>query len=128
MMYIQKSHFYILLLAIIGLAACKTSQAVPDSGERFSLSGNNPFWTAEISTSGIVFEELGKTAITYPYTPSVRAGDRINFVLAKDQAGNDRRIRISLTETPCMDRMAGGKQPYQAEVELDGKLYLGCAK
>ncbi|MEN0006715.1 MAG: hypothetical protein AAF798_21355 [Bacteroidota bacterium] len=120
--------YFVLLVGLLGVCGCKSSQPAAGSGERFTLSGNSPFWTVEISTEGITFEELGKQIVAYPYKPSVRAGDRINFVFAKDASGNDRRIRISLTKSPCLDRMVGGEQPYQAEVELDGKTYLGCGK
>ncbi|MCI5081771.1 MAG: hypothetical protein MRY78_08770 [Saprospiraceae bacterium] len=119
---------YLSVLSIIlFFASCKTTNN--SAGSLFTLSGNNPFWTAEITKSGIIFEELGVGKVTYPFRESENSGDLTIFLTSKMINGEKNWLKITLVETPCQDYLAGSKRlPYKAEVEKDGKIYYGCGR
>ena len=116
--------FALLLLACF---SCKTTQ--PSGNNVYTLSGNNPFWSAEISKTGIVFEELGKDKIAYPYKDGESSGDRTIFLTNKVIDGSKSWLKITLVKKPCTDYLAGSKEsPYQVELDRDGIIYYGCGK
>jgi uncharacterized membrane protein/heat shock protein HslJ len=93
----------------------------------FRASGNEPFWDVQISESGIIFSELGKPKIPFPYSiPESHGFRRVYASKTKDPAQH--HIQISVTEKRCIDTMSGEHFSFAAQVNLDDRKYMGCAR
>ena len=96
-------------------------------GIAFRASGNEPFWDVEISENGIVFSQLGKPRIVFPYAqPDVSDTMRVYRSITKERLQH--RIEIALHEKRCIDSMSGERFSFAAQVSLDGRKYVGCAR
>jgi uncharacterized membrane protein/heat shock protein HslJ len=96
-------------------------------GIAFRASGNEPFWDVQISESGIIFAELGKPKIIFPYAiPESHGFQRV--YASKTEEPTQHHIQISVTEKRCIDTMAGEHFSFAAQVNLDGRSYMGCAR
>ena len=96
-------------------------------GIAFWASGNEPFWNVQISENGIVFSQLGQPGTTFPYTqPDLSETSRVYRSITKDPPQH--RIEIALHEKRCIDSMSGEHFSFAAQVSLDGRKYLGCAR
>jgi putative lipoprotein len=96
-------------------------------GIAFRAYGNEPFWDVEISENGIVFSQLGQPRTAFPYTlPDLSETSRVYRSITKEPPQH--RIEISLREKRCIDSMSGEHFSFAAQVKLDGRRYVGCAK
>ena len=116
-----------IIFSLILFSACKTSQK-GIAGETISCEGKNPFWTATINSESIVFQILGKEAITYPAVDAVSSKDRTVYVTTSTINGERSILRISLIKEACVVSSVSEQKPYRAEVEKDGVSFIGCAK
>jgi uncharacterized membrane protein len=93
-------------------------------GFEFRASGNEPFWNVVISKDAMVFSELAKPRLAFPYAqPSISPG-RWGYT-----SKNDRRsIEIIIYEVRCIDSMSGEHFSFAAKVVLNGRTYTGCAR
>jgi uncharacterized membrane protein len=90
----------------------------------FRASGNEPFWNVVISKDAVVFSELGKPRLAFPYVePRVSAG---RWWYSSKNDG--RSIEIIIDEIRCIDSMSGEHFSFAAKVVLDGRTYTGCAR
>lgn len=120
-------HF--LIFACLGFLFTACSTTKQSGSQLFTLSGNNPFWSAEISEGGITFEELGREKVSYPYVKGETSNDRTIFLTSKKINGEKNWLKITLVKKPCQENIAGTKKlPYQVEVEKDGRTFYGCGK
>ena len=93
-------------------------------GFEFRASGNEPFWNVVISKDAMVFSELGKPALTFPYAqPRVSAG-RWGYSSKTDGTS----IEIIVDEIRCVDSMSGEHFSFAAKVVLNDGTYAGCAR
>jgi uncharacterized membrane protein/heat shock protein HslJ len=96
-------------------------------GIAFRASGNEPFWDVEISENGMVFSQLGQQRIAFSYAPpDFYQTSRVYRSITKKHPQH--RIEIALLEERCIDSMSGEHFSFAAQVSLDGRKYLGCAK
>ena len=93
----------------------------------FRASGNEPFWNVQISENNIVFSEMGKPHLTFPYAHPEVSDDRWVFV-SKIKKPTQHDIQISITEKRCADTMSGEHFSFTAQVSFDGLKYVGCAR
>ncbi|MCH2081836.1 MAG: hypothetical protein MK226_05560 [Saprospiraceae bacterium] len=120
-------HFLIFACCGFLLTACLTTKK--NSDLFFTLSGNNPFWSAEISKEGIIFEELGREKVHYPYVKGETSNDRTIYLSSKKINGEKNWLKITLIKKTCQENLAGTKKfPYQVEIEKDGRTFYGCGK
>lgn len=93
----------------------------------FRASGNEPFWDAQISESRIVFSEMGKPQLSFPFAhPEVSDHRWVFFSRMKEPAQHD--LQISITEKKCIDTMSGEHFSFASQVNLDDNQYVGCAR
>jgi uncharacterized membrane protein/heat shock protein HslJ len=96
-------------------------------GIEFRASGNEPFWNVTISRNGIMFSELGKPKIIFPFAPPTLSGNRSIYSSRAVQPA-PLGIEIIIDERRCMDSMSGEHFSFTVQVSLDGRKYLGCAR
>ncbi len=117
-----------LLIYDLRHAATESAGCFDDlSRLEFRASGNEPFWSLEISQRGLAFSEMGQEGRTlFPYAPPGSTNGRI--VYQSQTGGNTpRSIGISLDERPCSDTMVDSYFSFSATVEIDGRVLNGCA-
>ena len=81
----------------------------------------------DILRSGIVFSDFGRSVkLVFPYAkPTVSDGQwRYVSIIEGDE---EHRIVIDIERDGCNDTMSGAYFSLLAEVEVDGRTYLGCA-
>jgi len=93
-------------------------------GFEFRASGNEPFWNVVISKDAVVFSELDKPPLTFPYAePRVCAG---SWGYSSKTDGTS--IEIFIDEIRCVDSMSGEHFSFAVKVILDGRAYTGCGR
>jgi putative lipoprotein len=93
----------------------------------FRARGNEPFWSAEISQSGIVFSDFGRSQkLIFPYVRPTTSPGRWTYT--SSIAGTERhRIEILVEENSCTDTMSGAYFTFVVDMVVDGRTYTGCA-
>lgn len=97
------------------------------AGIEFRASGNEPFWNVQISESGIIFSQLGKPKLMFPYAPSSASGGWQAYSSRIDEPVQH-GIEIALREKRCIDSMSGEHFSFAAQVSIDSHMYAGCAR
>ena len=90
-------------------------------------SGNEPFWNITISTNEIIFSEWDKPKIVFPHVPPSVSGNRCVY-FSRTLEPTPYGIEIVIDEKPCIDSMSGEYFSFAAQVSLDGRQYMGCAR
>jgi uncharacterized membrane protein/heat shock protein HslJ len=93
----------------------------------FRASGNEPFWNVQISESGILFSEMGKPQLNFPFVHP-KVSDRKWVFLSKIQSPTQHDIQVSIDEKRCIDSMSGEHFSFTAQVTLDGVQFMGCTR
>jgi putative lipoprotein len=93
-------------------------------GVAFRASGNEPFWSIEITTIDMTLERPGEEPVRFPYSP---AADSAGLRVYSSSLPSGTTLRLAIQETRCQDGMSGFWFPYAAELRLDGATMLGCA-
>jgi uncharacterized membrane protein/heat shock protein HslJ len=96
-------------------------------GVAFRGSGNEPFWDVDISENGIIFTQFGQPKIVFPCAPP-DISDTRRVYLSSTKKRPQHRIEIALDEKRCIDSMSGEYFSFAAQVSLDGRKYMGCAR
>lgn len=131
-----------IIFSILLLFSCKTTKLEPSkeledesmitkSESYFRATGNEPFWSIDISTSSIQFKGVDKdNYFNAPHVEPVRAMDaNVKMYVATTEKGS---IRVSIAQNECIDTMSGIKYNYSVTVEITiGKkneptIYSGC--
>jgi uncharacterized membrane protein/heat shock protein HslJ len=97
------------------------------AGIEFRASGNEPFWNVTISRDEIMFSELGKPKIIFPHAPPKLSENRYVYS-SKTVEPSPYGIQITVDEKRCIDSMSGEHLSFSAQVSLDGRKYIGCAR
>jgi putative lipoprotein len=93
----------------------------------FRARGNEPFWSVDILQSGIVFSDFGRSMkLAFPYTKAKMSDGKWRYV-SIIKGDEDHRIVIDIERESCSDTMSGAYFSLLAEVEVDGRTYVGCA-
>ncbi len=93
-------------------------------GFEFRASGNEPCWNVVISKDGMVFSELGKPRITFPYAPPRISADKTIYS-SQTKEGS---LLVTIDESHCIDSMSGEHFSFAARVVLNGRTYTGCGR
>ncbi len=93
----------------------------------FRARGNDPFWGVDIATTGITFSDFGRSLkLSFPYVgPDVSPGKWRYTATTLDDG--EHRITIDIEQDVCNDSMSGAYFTFTAEVDVDGRPYVGCA-
>ena len=117
-----------LLLFELRRAGIETRGCAEDlTGMAFLASGNEPFWNVEISENEIAFSQLGQPRIAFPYAPPHLSGTS-RIYRSSTKGHPPHHMEITLHEKRCIDSMSGEHFSFAAQVNLDGRKYMGCAK
>ena len=96
------------------------------TGIAFRASGNEPFWHIRVTRDSIVFSTPGAPELEFPGASPHR--DRLGWSYKTETKDLETRtIRLTVQEGPCTDTMVGALYSWRARVELDGRIYEGCA-
>jgi uncharacterized membrane protein len=117
-----------LLIFDLRHAATESAGCFDDlSRLEFRASGNEPFWSLEISQRGLAFSEMGQEGRTlFPYAAPSSTNGRLVYQ-SRTGGNTPRSIGVSLDERPCNDTMADARFSFSATVEIDGRVLNGCA-
>ncbi len=96
-------------------------------GIDFRASGNEPVWNVTISRNEIIFSELGKRKIIFPHVSPRLSGNRYLYP-SRTGEPSPHGIEIIIDEKRCIDSMSGEYFSFAAQVSLDGRKYVGCAR
>lgn len=118
----------LLFLLPFGFSGCKTSDPLAGAGDRYSCTGNNPFWKLDISTEEISFVFLSGEKEVFPYKAPVTSDNRKLFVTSREVDDGKSWLKISIEESSCFNSVAGKKFPFKVEVDKDGELFYGCGE
>ncbi len=93
----------------------------------FRARGNEPFWHVDVSRKGIAFSDVGRSLkLVFPYAKPEFSDGRWRYVSAIE-GDEEHTIVIDIEREQCNDTMSGAYFSLLAEVEMDGRTYLGCA-
>jgi len=129
-------YYCLLLFLALSLPACGPGTKPIASSRGMSLqqapafrcTGTEPFWSIDISESGITFQTPDAGPVTYPFTPPINKGDVIEFFTSLGSGGDQSTLKIILRPGTCSDGMSDTVYPYSVEAALDGRSLRGCAK
>ncbi|WP_427790714.1 COG3650 family protein [Brevundimonas diminuta] len=95
-----------------------------DLDQPVRVLGNEPFWTVEIKSDGLIYSGLDRAEQKAANPGPTLQGNLASWA-AKTEAGND--LAITLTATDCSDGMSDRTYPLTAKVEIGGETLTGCA-
>ena len=93
----------------------------------FWALGNEPFWSLQVSAAeGVAeFSRLGASTVRLGYAPpSLEDDGRVTRYFFP----GEQRLKVTFTEEPCTDTMAGNPYGYTAVIEFAGATYRGCGQ
>lgn len=86
-------------------------------------SGNEPFWSVQISAKGLVLERPGEPPLALPYLEEQLPEGRLYFSSEAD----GQRLSLWLAPQRCRDDMSGAVRHLSAELRLNEQRFTGCA-
>lgn len=87
--------------------------------------GNEPFWAATVSTTGMVWKQPAAPAqITLGELQSEDAEGTVSY----RARGEGHALELFVDFQPCRDSMSGEYFAFSARAILDGKEFKGCAR
>lgn len=93
-------------------------------GLLYRATGNEPFWSVDVSPLDLVFNRPDADPIVFPFAAPVDSGGA-RVYSSTVPAGPT--LRLTLEEVRCQDGMSGFWFPFRAEVSIDGETMTGCA-
>ncbi|MFC1660467.1 hypothetical protein ACFL3S_03225 [Gemmatimonadota bacterium] len=92
----------------------------------FWAGGNEPFWSASVSTRGLELQRLGQEALFWVKTRVESEGASL-LISTDSPEGNQEGPLLVLRKDPCRDSMSGAYFGYSAQLFLRGDTLSGCA-
>lgn len=97
------------------------------SGNEFRAAGDRPLWIADLRDDGIYVHNYDRMAqLIFPRNEPINLGNGWEWNSRVSGLG-DHRLALRIQKLSCRDRH-GIEYEYQAEMVLDGKPYVGCAR
>lgn len=93
-------------------------------GFHYRASGNEPFWSAEISDRGMVLKRLGKSDLFWRDLHQDTVGHGFRYC---GPESIEPPFEIEINEAGCRDSMSGAFFGYTAALRLGGEVLTGCA-
>ncbi len=100
-----------------------TPIAIPAKGESYKAKGTEPFWSADISATGVVLSRPGDAGVK-TLTFSTTQSDKWALVTISGVKGD---FFINLVKGACSDGMSETKYTYKATVLVGSETLTGCA-
>ncbi|PIY07702.1 MAG: hypothetical protein COZ18_16065 [Flexibacter sp. CG_4_10_14_3_um_filter_32_15] len=99
----------------------------------FKSFGTEPFWSAEVRKSGILFSKYGLDSITFKYVEPLGAESRpIEYFMTyflEDQDGKPAQlIAKKAVDCGCSDGMSDKDYSYHTFFLYDNQMFEGCGK
>jgi len=85
----------------------------------FRAYGNEPFWSAELSSTGLVLRRMGESDLYWESPPEERVGTSVIYTY------ND--VSLEVTPEPCRDSMSGAFFGHTAHLRFRSEKFFGCA-
>ncbi|MBB2495184.1 COG3650 family protein [Aquipseudomonas ullengensis] len=86
-------------------------------------SGNEPDWSMNITSQGLVLYRPGQEPLALPYLEEQLPDGR--FAISSE--ANGQRLDLWVAPQRCSNSMSGAVQHLSAELRLDGQVLRGCA-
>ncbi|WP_337955302.1 hypothetical protein [Pseudomonas sp.] len=86
-------------------------------------SGNEPFWSLDVSPHGLVLTRPDHAPLALPYLEERLPEGRWHL----SSEANDLRLSLWLTPQRCVDDMSGAVRHLSAELRLGEQRFTGCA-
>ncbi|WP_375562503.1 COG3650 family protein [Bernardetia sp. OM2101] len=99
----------------------------------FKSFGTEPFWSAEVRKSGILFSKYGLDSITFEYVEPKAAESRpIEYFMTyflEDQDGKQAQLVVKKgEECACSDGMSDKDYGYHTFFLYDNQMFEGCGE
>lgn len=123
--------FTILFAFAFIVFACGTKKNLYQNSfnqDMFECTGTEPFWNISMEPDVIVFHALGADKVYFPYRDAIEKDGQLIFKTFLQEGNKSTRLQLTLTKEQCSDNMSDETYPFTAIVEMDGKVYNGCAK
>ena len=91
----------------------------------FRAKGNEPFWSVDVTPSGVILTRPEKETLTFEYQPLDKAEDGTRTF--KSELLNDGKIELTLVPGKCSDGMSDTVYGWNATAIVDGEQLKGCA-
>ncbi|WP_338769037.1 hypothetical protein WAF17_09050 [Bernardetia sp. ABR2-2B] len=97
----------------------------------FKSFGTEPFWSAEVRKSGILFSKYGLDSITFKYVEPKEAEGRLieshHTYFLEDQDGKQSQLVVKKTQgCGCSDGMSDKEYEYHTFFLYDNQMFEGC--
>lgn len=86
-------------------------------------SGNEPFWSLDVSPHGLVLTRPNHAPLALPYLEERLPEGSLHL----SSEANDLRLSLWLTPQRCVDDMSGAVRHLSAELRLGEQRFTGCA-
>lgn len=99
----------------------------------FKSFGTEPFWSAEVRKSGILFSKYGLDSITFKYVEPIAAESRpVEYFMTyflEDQYGKQAQLVAKKAEDcACSDGMSDKEYSYHTFFLYDNQMFEGCGE
>lgn len=81
--------------------------------------GNEPFWNLQVVNGDLIFSEMGKSKQQQPITEQEFSANKRHY--------QSDSFALTMTKGICKDSMVESIYGWNAEVDIKGKKYQGCA-
>jgi uncharacterized membrane protein len=89
----------------------------------FRARGNEPFWSVDVTPSGVVVERPDVQPITFEYQPLEKTADGARRFVSESPEG---KIDLTLTPGSCSDGMSDTVYGYTAVAKVGDQELKGC--
>jgi uncharacterized membrane protein len=107
------------------IVTAEDSMAAVPAGPAFRLIGNEPFWSLEIDSTGMVFRTPeDSSGNRFPPSQPVMVGDTLRW----NSVNQVSEVEAMVVPQPCSDTMSDRKWTHKAIVTIDRRRLEGCAE
>ena len=90
----------------------------------FRAKGNEPFWSVDVTPSGVIITRPEKETLTFEYQPLSKADDGTRVFKGEMPDG---KLELTLVPGKCSDGMSDTVYGWNAKAVIDGEELKGCA-
>jgi uncharacterized membrane protein len=90
----------------------------------FRAKGNEPFWSIDVTPSGVIIARPEHETLTFEYQPLAKADDGTRTFKGEMPDG---KLELTLVPGKCTDGMSDTVYGWNATAMIDGEQLKGCA-
>jgi uncharacterized membrane protein len=90
----------------------------------FRAKGNEPFWSIDVTPSGVILQRPEEESLTAEYQPLETADGGVRHFIGDTTAG---KLELTLTPGTCSDGMSDTVYGWNATASINGTPLKGCA-